>query len=85
MPAKKNTADFEKNLKELESLVTKMEKGELSLKESLAHFEKGVGLTKNCQKTLAEVEKKIKILLEDDDQQELQSFLSNPPPSDSKK
>ena len=79
-PTKNNTADFEKNLKELESLVTKMEKGELSLKESLAHFEKGVGLTKNCQKTLAEAEKKIQILLESDEQQELQSFSPNPPP-----
>ena len=61
---KKNTEfDFEKALEELESLVESMEAGDLSLEDSLKYFERGVALTRSCQKALAEAEQKVQILL----------------------
>ncbi len=54
--------DFEKKLSRLEEIVQKMEKGELSLEDSLKLFEEGVGLSKACQLKLTEAENKVKIL-----------------------
>jgi exodeoxyribonuclease VII small subunit len=54
---------FEKALAELESIVGKMEAGELSLDESLALFEKGVQLAKFLREELGKAEKKVEILL----------------------
>ena len=56
---------FESALEELESVVEQLESGELSLEDSLAAFEKGVGLVKNCNQKLAEVEKRVEILVKD--------------------
>jgi exodeoxyribonuclease VII small subunit len=61
--------DFEQALKELEAIVERMEKGELGLEESLKHFERGIGLTRACQKALAEADQKVHVLLERDDGQ----------------
>jgi len=72
MPKKQNELNFEKSLQELESLVEKMESGELSLEDSLKCFERGVVLTRNCQKALQEAEQKVQILLEQDGKEELQ-------------
>ena len=74
MPKKRNDIDFEKALKELEELVVKMEKGNLNLEESLKYFERGVALTRTCQKALSEAEQKIQILLKKDGKQQLQDF-----------
>jgi len=64
VPRKANKPiDFEKALKELESLVETMEKGELSLEDSLKSFERGVELTRQCQQALSAAEQKVKILL----------------------
>jgi exodeoxyribonuclease VII small subunit len=60
---------FEKSLGELESLVEKMEQGDLTLEESLQHFERGVQLTRACQQALKEAEQKIEILLQENDQE----------------
>ena len=54
--------NFEKSLQELEQIVTNLEKGDLSLDQSLKLFEKGVQLTRKCQHSLAEAEQKIKVL-----------------------
>jgi exodeoxyribonuclease VII small subunit len=56
---------FESALEELESVVEQLESGELSLEDSLAAFEKGVGLVKYCNQKLAEVEKRVEILVKD--------------------
>lgn len=65
MPKKRNAEpDFEQSLKELEALVEKMEKGDLSLEESLQAFERGVQLTRSCQKALVCAEQKVQQLLE---------------------
>ncbi|HOP23512.1 MAG TPA: exodeoxyribonuclease VII small subunit [Gammaproteobacteria bacterium] len=59
----KNTS-FEKSVQELDSIVEKMESGELNLEQSLELFERGVKLTRECRKILDDAEKKIEILLE---------------------
>lgn len=56
---------FEVALEELEGVVEQLETGELALEESLAAFEKGVGLVKYCNQKLAEVEKKVELLVKD--------------------
>lgn len=53
---------FEDQLKELESLVVKLESGELGLEQAMATFEQGVTLTRNCQKALSEAEQKLNVL-----------------------
>lgn len=55
--------DFEKSLRELETIVERMEQGELSLDESLKQFERGVALTRSCQSALQQAEQKVEILL----------------------
>jgi exodeoxyribonuclease VII small subunit len=57
---------FEKALSDLESIVEKLEKGGLSLNESLALFEKGVKLAKFLRGELGKAEKKVEILLKDE-------------------
>jgi exodeoxyribonuclease VII small subunit len=54
--------DFEKSLKLLETLVDKLEKGDLSLEDSLKNFEQGVKLTLECRQALQTAEQKISIL-----------------------
>jgi len=77
LPKKKNSPNFEKDLQELECLVEKMEGGDLSLEDSLVHFERGIALTRSCQKALTEAEQKIQILLADDGLQKLQPYSSD--------
>ena len=58
---------FEKALSELEGTVEKLDKGDLPLEESLALFETGVKLAKYLRQELEQAEKKIEILLKDED------------------
>lgn len=53
---------FEQSLTELEDIVKQLEKGELTLEESLKQFEKGIGLARRCQDVLSQAEQKIEIL-----------------------
>ena len=53
---------FEKSIQELEAIVALLEKGDLSLDDSLKQFEKGIGLAKICQEKLTSAEQKIKTL-----------------------
>jgi exodeoxyribonuclease VII small subunit len=63
MSKKKTTpASFEDSLSELEALVESMENGELTLEESLAAFERGIALSRNCQQALQAAEQKVEIL-----------------------
>ena len=55
---------FEKTLNELETIVQQLEKGDLSLEESLEHFEKGITLARQCQNTLSQAEQKVTLLSE---------------------
>jgi len=65
--ATKKKPNFEKSLEELESLVIRLESGELSLEDSLETFEKGIKLTRNCQTALQEAEQKVDLLLKQSD------------------
>jgi len=62
--ATRKTPNFEKSLQQLESLVERLESGELSLEESLKTFEQGIKLTRSCQTALQEAEQKVEILLQ---------------------
>ena len=57
---------FEQSLDELEQLVVRMEGGELSLDESLASFERGIGLYRHCQQALDKAELRVRLLLDPD-------------------
>ena len=59
-------ARFDEALGELENLVETLEQGDLSLDESLAHFERGVGLARECRASLQSAEQKVQILLDQD-------------------
>lgn len=61
----KKTVRFEESLSELEQLVERMEKGNLPLEDSLKLFERGVLLTRSCQKALKDAEQKVQLLLAD--------------------
>ncbi len=71
---KTSTKDFEKSLQELEALVARLEEGDLSLEETLEQFERGISLTRSCQKALAEAEQKVEILVEKSGRLETEPF-----------
>jgi exodeoxyribonuclease VII small subunit len=68
--------DFEASLKALETLVETMEKGDLSLEDSLSHFERGVQLSRTCQQALKEAEQKVEILMQKSGQDDIAPFDS---------
>lgn len=53
---------FEDALHELEAIVDRLERGDLSLEESLQSFERGVALTGICQRALSDAEQRVEIL-----------------------
>ncbi len=55
--------NFEQSLKKLESIVAKMERGDVSLEESVKLFEEGSKLADQCKQQLAEAEGKVEILV----------------------
>lgn len=63
-------------MQELEALVEKMEHGELSLEDSLQHFEKGVQLSRACQQALRDAEQKVEILMQKNDREDIVPFDS---------
>ena len=66
--------DFEHSLDELEQLVAKMEGGEMSLDESLASFERGIGLFRHCQQSLEKAELRVRLLLDPDAPESAEPF-----------
>ena len=70
----KGLGDLEKSLEELETLVERLEGGELSLDQALKEFERGVKLTRQCQTALKEAEQKVEILLKKTEDAEAQPF-----------
>jgi exodeoxyribonuclease VII small subunit len=66
MTAKKGKPiiDFEQSMQELEKIVDDLESGQLTLEESITAFEKGVELSKLCQKRLEAAEERVKKVLE---------------------
>lgn len=69
--------NFEENIDKLETIVTELEKGNLNLDDSVKKFEEGIKISKECNKMLEEAEKKITILLQEDDKIEEKNFTTN--------
>jgi len=67
-------ARFEQALAELEQLVEHLESGDLSLEESLTHFERGIGLARECRESLQAAEQKVQILLDQEGNGELTDY-----------
>ncbi len=57
---------FETSLSSLEKIVRKLEEGDLTLEESLKLFEDGVRLSRECQERLNQAERRIEILMKDE-------------------
>lgn len=77
--AKKKGVNFEDSLEELEGLVEQLEDGDLSLEESLAAFEKGVRLARECQDALKQAEQRVQILLQQNGDEQLVPFADSDP------
>jgi exodeoxyribonuclease VII small subunit len=60
-------SSFEASLHKLEGIVDRLEKGELSLEESLKLFEEGIGLSSACKKELDAAEGKVQMLIKQRD------------------
>ena len=63
--------NFESSLKELESIVKKLEDENINLEDSVKSFGEGVNLVKQCQKQLQDAELKVKKLLDDGSSSEI--------------
>ncbi|MEZ5344092.1 MAG: exodeoxyribonuclease VII small subunit [Pyrinomonadaceae bacterium] len=61
-----NKKTFEDSLHKLESIVGQLEDGDLSLEESLKLFEDGIKLSRECQERLSKAERRIEVLLRDE-------------------
>ncbi len=62
----KKQQTFETSLQELEKIVRGLEEGDLSLEDSLKLFEEGVKLSRECQERLNQAERRIEVLLKDE-------------------
>ena len=73
---KNSVIPFEKALEQLQTIVRRLESGELSLEDSLKCFEDGVRLTRICQEQLSVAEQKVEILMKTtkDEKVELKDF-----------
>lgn len=56
---------FEASLEALEQIVQQLERGDLPLEKSLELFEQGIGLSRQCQERLNQAERRIEVLLRD--------------------
>jgi len=67
-------AEFEHNLNQLEHLVERMEHGEMTLEESLAAYERGVGLYRHCQQALEQAELRVRLVSDPEHPERSESF-----------
>lgn len=75
MPKKNEApASFETALTELESIVTRLESGDLPLEDALNQFERGVQLARQGQSKLQQAEQRVQILLSDTEDTPLSPF-----------
>lgn len=61
-----NERTFEESLNELEKVAQNLERGELSLEAAISEFEKGMKLSKECSEKLEQAEKRINILVKNE-------------------
>ena len=63
----KKELNFEQTMENLEKIVQELEKGDLNLDDSISKFEEGMKLSKSASKYLEEAEKKITMLVSDNE------------------
>lgn len=68
---------LEESLAEISKLIDEMENKDLTLEQSLAHFERGISLVRHCQKALSTAEQKVKLLVQQNDQETLVDYEDN--------
>jgi exodeoxyribonuclease VII small subunit len=73
-PRTENLPDFEQSLVELETLVAKLEQGDVPLEDALKTFERGVALTRQCQTALRSSQQKVEVLLARNGNEEVAPF-----------
>jgi exodeoxyribonuclease VII small subunit len=71
---KAKSVDFEQALGELETVVERLEHGELPLDEALKQFERGIELARGCQDALKQAEQRVEILLKKNPDAEPEPF-----------
>ncbi len=69
---------FEESMRELEEIVRRLERGEMSLEEALAAFEEGIRLVKALNERLTEVEARVEVLTRSESGDLKVSPLSSP-------
>ncbi len=74
---KEKLPDFEQCMAELEALIERLERGDLTLEESLKHFERGVSLARSCQTALKAAEQKVEILLKPASENEAEDVVED--------
>lgn len=67
--------NFEESIEKLEEIAGQLEKGDLSLEESLKKFEEGMKLSKKCNDIIENAEKKITILLQKNGEMQEENFI----------
>ena len=70
-----NLPDFERSLTELETLVARLEQGDVPLEEALQTFERGVALTRQCQTALRTAQQKVEVLLTRNGEETVEPFF----------
>ena len=73
-PETSPVANFETSMQALEDLVGRMEAGDMSLEESLAAYERGVGLYRRCQGALEQAELRVRLLSDPANPDEARAF-----------
>jgi exodeoxyribonuclease VII small subunit len=77
LPDKPILPKLEKSITEINTLIAQMEQGELSLDQSLEHFERGIILINHCKKILQDAEQKVQILIQNNNQNELEPYKTD--------
>ena len=73
---------FEASLEALEQIVRQLESGDLPLEKSLELFEQGIRLSRECQERLSQAERRIEVLLRDNQGRTVVTTYTAPPQSD---
>ena len=75
---------FEASLEALEQIVQQLESGDLPLEKSLELFEQGIRLSRECQERLSQAERRIEVLLRDNQGRPVVTNYTAPPQNDDK-
>ncbi len=78
--APEQSRSFEASLEALEQIVRQLEDGDLPLEKSLELFEHGIRLSRECQERLSQAERRIEILLRDNQGRPVTAAFKEPPP-----